>query len=66
MPKCFARRKQSVGFQGNRVQAIYEKDKSGDPAKRSQEAQDIIARMILLSHKRGRVKKEREEERYVA
>lgn len=66
MPRRPARKEQNVGPQGNRVQAMYEKDDSGDSAKRSLEAQDIIARMILLSHKRGRVKKEREEERYVA
>jgi len=66
MPRRLARKEQSVGPQGNRVQAMYEKDDSVDSDKRFQEAQELISRMILLSHKRGRIKKEREEEKYVA
>lgn len=66
MPRYPDRREANVGPKGNRVQALYEKDSEGDAAKRSLEVQDLIAQMILLSHKRGRVKKEKENHKYVA
>jgi len=66
MPKIYVNEESRVGPQGNRVEVRYEKDESGDPVKRSQEIQEIIAQMILLSHKRGRVKKETEEKKHVA
>ncbi|GEM_PF-6668212 len=55
-----------VGPHGSLIVATYEKDERPDNDKRSQEVQTLISEMIVLAHRRGRLKKEREDMLYVA
>ena len=60
------RREVNIGPQGNRVVAVYEKAEETEGSKITQEVQSVISEMIMLAHKRGRVKKEKEDTRYAA